>query len=363
VDALSAARRADPAFWAGRRVFVTGHTGFKGAWLCTLLLELGADVSGFSSGVPTNPSLFAVTGLGTRVRDLRGDVRDLASLREAVRTTAPDVVLHLAAQSLVRPSYDDPLGTLATNVMGTAHLLEAVRDAEVPVTVVVTSDKCYANQEWPWGYRENEPLGGHDPYSSSKACAELVSASYRSSFFRGSGLRVATGRAGNVIGGGDWSQDRLMADLMRAALASQPLRVRNPTAVRPWQHVLDCVEGYLLLAEALGSDPETEGAWNFGPAADDERSVAQIIHAVATRWPDPIDVLTDPGPHPHEAGRLTLDSARARTRLGWRPRWDADAAVAAVVEWYLAFRENADMEAAVRRQVQEHRSLAVPVAP
>jgi CDP-glucose 4,6-dehydratase len=335
--------RPEPRFWAGRRVLVTGHTGFKGAWLSLWLTQLGAEVVGFSDGVPTTPSLYAEAAVGELVESVVGDVRDADAVTAVVTAAAPDVVLHLAAQPLVRRSFAEPVATLAVNVMGTAHVLDAVRRSDaVASVVVVTSDKCYANREWPWAYREDEALGGHDPYSASKAAAELVTASYRDAFFApGQGAAIASARAGNVIGGGDWAADRLVPDLARAAAAGAALRVRNPTAVRPWQHVLDPLAGYLVLAERAAADPACARAFNFGPASDDARPVGWIAQRLADRWGG-VAVEADPGPHPHEAHVLKVDSSLARERLGWRPGWGLEAALDHTAAWYRAHAGGAD---------------------
>jgi CDP-glucose 4,6-dehydratase len=309
----------DPAFWAGRRVLVTGHTGFKGSWLAAWLAELGAEVSGLS---------------------LPDDVRDRDATRAAVADAAPSVVFHLAAQALVRRSYDDPAGTWAVNVLGTASVLDAVRDAAgVHSVVVVTSDKCYENRELGRPFTEDDPLGGRDPYSSSKAAQELVAASYARSF----GLPLATARAGNVIGGGDSGADRLVPDAMRAAAAGRPLRVRSPDAVRPWQHVLCPLHGYLLLAERAAT-----GAWNFGPAAADARPVRWVADRLGVAWEH------DGGDHPHEAGWLSLDSTKARTQLGWAPRWDLERGLAATAEWHALERAGGDVERLRRDQIAQY---------
>jgi CDP-glucose 4,6-dehydratase len=337
----------DAGFWSGRRVLVTGHTGFKGAWLCTWLLKMGAEVTGFANSVPTTPSLFGLTRLGDHLRDLRGDVCDPDALRTAVAQSRPDVVVHLAAQSLVRASYQDPVETFRTNVLGTVHLLECVRhSADVRTVLIVTSDKCYENKDWPWPYREPEPLGGDDPYSSSKAAAELVTSAYRTSFLRAGGTAVATARAGNVIGGGDWSEDRLLPDVMRAAMNDGPVVLRHPDAIRPWQHVLDCLGGYLVLLQAMEQDASLAGPWNFGPAAEDVLAVGDVVAAALSRWPAKVAVKVDSAAQPHEASRLTLDSSKAREALGWRPRWAAAEAVARTVDWYLACHDGHDVASA-----------------
>jgi CDP-glucose 4,6-dehydratase len=335
----------DGAFWSGKRVLVTGHTGFKGAWLSLWLSALGAEVAGFATAPPTDPSLHALARLDELVDSRLGDVRDAAAVSEVVTEHRPDVVLHLAAQSLVRPSFADPRATYETNVMGTINVLEAARDT--PVTIVVTSDKCYENREWEWPYREHDPMGGYDPYSSSKGCQELVAAAWRRSF----GMRLATARAGNVIGGGDWAADRLVPDAMRAALTRETLKVRFPDAVRPWQHVLNPLDGYLRLAEALWDDETHADAYNFGPAERDVRTVRTVLDGLAERWGDGLAWEHDGGEHPHEAGVLKLDSSRAHTRLGWTPAWDLDQGLGAVVEWTRAYAAGEDVRATTLAQI------------
>lgn len=367
----------DPAAWRGRRVLVTGHTGFKGAWLSLWLQALGAEVTGFSAAVPTDPSLFTLAGVGDGLRaDLRGDVRDAAAVREAVASSRPEVVLHLAAQPMVRRSFLEPRETYETNVMGTVNVLDAVRVAgggSVRAVVVVTSDKCYENSDRraPRPFVESDPMGGHDPYSNSKGCAELVTDAYRRSYFAGGDagdvgeVRVASGRAGNVIGGGDWGEDRLVPDIVRAATAGAAVPIRRPDAVRPWQHVLNPLSGYLVVAQALlGEGPGRDAAatgWNFGPAADDVRPVSWIVERLTELWPDELRWDVDPGPHPHEAGYLALDSSRARSELGWQPRWDLGAALAAIVAWHVAARDpGTDLRALTLAQIQR---FAGPGAP
>ena len=351
----------NPGFWRGRRVFLTGHTGFKGSWLALWLRRLGAEVTGFALPPPTTPSLFELARVGADIRSLVGDVRDLPALREALRAAQPEVVLHLAAQSLVRPSYQDPVETYSTNVMGTVHLLEAARGApSVRATVVVTSDKCYENREWHWGYRENEPMGGHDPYSNSKGCAELVTAAYRASFFPAEGNRgVATARAGNVIGGGDWARDRLVPDLLQAFLDGRSPLIRNPSAIRPWQHVLEPLAGYLRLAECLHAEPTRHAtAWNFGPPEDHARDVAWLADGLVARWPGSAAWTRDAAPQPHEARFLKLDSSRARAELGWQPKLSLPATLDWIVEWYADFRRGADLQATTLGQIDRYQSRA-----
>ena len=323
-------------FWRDRPVFLTGHTGFKGGWLATWLLSLGARVTGYALAPDTTPSYFARCGLADRLTSRLGDVTDAAALGSALAVARPSVVFHLAAQSLVRRSYREPVETFATNVLGTAHVLEAVRRTpSVEAVVVVTSDKCYDNRERPEGYREDEPLGGRDPYSASKAAAELVTSAYRRSFFT-TGARVATARAGNVIGGGDWTEDRLLPDAMRALARGETVRVRNPSAVRPWQHVLEPLGGYLTLAERLVESAEFATAFNFGPRDDDAVPVAALVELVLGLWGDGRwEAVSETGA-PHEAGLLRLDWSRARQRLGWRPVLTLKEAAELTVAWYRA---------------------------
>jgi len=346
----------EPAFWSGRRVFLTGHTGFKGSWLALWLHRMGAEVSGFAlAQAPSSPSLFEMAQVARGVRDTRGDVRDLDALSRALRAARPEIVIHMAAQSLVRASYDDPVGTYGTNVMGTVNLLQSVRHVgEVRAVVIVTSDKCYENREWPWGYRENDALGGFDPYSSSKGCAELVTAAFRNSFLR-DGAAVASARAGNVIGGGDWARDRLVPDAVRAFAAGNAVEIRNPRAIRPWQHVLEPLAGYLTLAQSLFTDGAAFAqAWNFGPAEGEAKPVAEIVAKLALLWGDGARWQPAGGDHPHEAHHLKLDCSKARALLGWAPRAGLDEALAWTAEWYRAWHDKGDLRSLTESQIERY---------
>jgi CDP-glucose 4,6-dehydratase len=336
--------------WRGRRVLITGHNGFKGSWLALWLAELGADVFGFSAPLGRGPSLYESARVGELVDAREGDIRDAGAVRDAVERARPEVLLHLAAQPIVRRSYVDPAETYAINVMGTVNVLDAARAVDsVRSVVVVTSDKCYLNHGLDQPFREDDPLGGHDPYSSSKAAQELVASAYRDSF----GLPIATARAGNVIAGGDWGQDRLVPDAMRAALDGRPVEVRNPSATRPWQHVLAPLSGYLLLAQRVLSDPPAADAWNFGPPDEDARSVGWIIGRLAELWPGGIEVTgTTELDAPAEAATLRLDSSKARERLGWEPGLDLDAGLRAIVDWYVALRDGADLREVTLGQIR-----------
>ncbi len=328
----------NPSFWKGRRVFITGHTGFKGAWLSLLLHRLGARVTGYALAPPMHPSLYDQASAADLLEeDVRADVRDLDALQSAVSKAQPEVVIHMAAQSLVRPSYDDPVTTFSTNVQGTVNLLEAVRHtAGVESVVVVTSDKSYRNEEWAWGYRENDRLGGKDPYSASKAAAEIVTASYRASFFGGADdPGVATARAGNVIGGGDWSDMRLLPDLMRGFLAGTEVIIRSPFAVRPWQHALEPLAGYLLLAERLTEAvPGMDDAWNFGPEDADMRSVQWVCDRAAGLWGPEARWRVEAVDDGRESGLLRLDTAKVRHELGWEPRWTLEEGLDRTIRWF-----------------------------
>jgi CDP-glucose 4,6-dehydratase len=345
----------DPSFWRERRVLLTGHTGFKGAWLSLWLQSIGARVTGFSVDVPTRPSLYELAKVGEGMESIEGDVRDPAAVAAAVAAANPEVVIHMAAQSLVRRSFVEPRQTYETNVMGTVNVLDAVRmhGSDVRAVVNVTSDKCYENREWEWGYREDEPMGGFDPYSSSKGCAELVTAAFRRSFFSDpAGPRLASARAGNVIGGGDWGEDRLVPDIMRAALAGEQVRVRNASSIRPWQHLLNPLSGYLLLAQSLWDEPRLAEGWNFGPVDEDARPVGWIVERIAASWPGDLRSVQDDGPHPHEARYLKLDSSKARAQLGWRPGIDLGATLEGIVDWYRELRDGADMRTVTQGQIE-----------
>ena len=346
--------------WRGRRVLVTGHTGFKGGWLCLWLSRLGAEVTGFALAPPPGPSLFAGVDVADGMRSIIGDLRDPEAIASAVRESQPEVVIHLAAQALVRASYQDPAGTYATNVMGTVHLFEAIRAVDsVRSVVVATTDKVYENVEWHWPYRETDRLGGRDPYASSKACAELVVSAYRASFLSDQGVRVATARAGNVIGGGDWAEDRLIPDLMRGARGGESIAIRSPASIRPWQHVLDPLAGYLLLASRLlagDGDGFTEG-WNFGPPSADARSVGWVVESLARRWEDVSWWHDDRGGQPHEATILTLDSSQASARLGWRPLLPLETALDWVSDWYRADAVDAGLRALTLAQISSFESM------
>ncbi len=353
----------------GRRVFLTGHTGFKGSWLALMLARNGAEIRGYALDPPSEPNLFTCGSVGSVLDDIRGDIRDFEKLAASIVEFAPEVIFHLAAQPLVRRSYADPLGTYATNVMGTAHVLEAVRKTpSVRDVVCVTTDKCYENHETGQSYSETDPLGGHDPYASSKACAEIVAAAYRSSFFPPNRLQehqvvISTARAGNVIGGGDWSEDRLIPDLIRGFQAGKPVLIRHPRAVRPWQHVLDPLHGYILLAEqALAQQELADSAFNFGPSDEGAWPVERIASKLAAIWGNGARWTTDSTPSVHEAQSLRLDSSKAHAVLDWQPRLPIETAVEWTVNWYRAWHNGADMAHETRAQIAEYDRLAVPSA-
>lgn len=341
------------AFWQGKRVLLTGHTGFKGSWLSLWLQSMGAHVVGYALAPPTHPSLFEVANVEKGMASIIGDIRDLPKLQAIFTEHNPEIVIHMAAQPLVRYSYQNPVETYATNVMGTVHVLEAVRNTpSVKAVVNVTTDKCYENKEWVWGYREDEPMGGHDPYSNSKGCAELVTSAYRRSFLQAKGVALASARAGNVIGGGDWAADRLIPDILQAFEANQPVIIRNPYATRPWQHVLEPLSGYLTLAERLYTDGAAfaEG-WNFGPKEDDARPVQWIVEHLASLWGQGATWQQDDNTHPHEANYLKLDISKVRAKLGWEPLWNLAHSLGQVVEWHKAFIAKQDMRTFTLEQI------------
>lgn len=343
-------------FWPDKKVFMTGHTGFKGGWLSLWLTSLGAKVHGYSLPPPTDPNFFTAVGLVQEIATHTiADISDRDSLIRIMQSIAPEIVFHLAAQALVRPSYADPVATYVTNVIGTVNLLESVRKTpSVRAVVIITTDKCYDNQGWVWGYREIDPLGGFDPYASSKACAELITAAYRHSFFEKAGIAAATARAGNVIGGGDWAADRLLPDILRAMDRKQSLKIRYPDAVRPWQHVLEPLSGYLTLAERLYEEGQTYAeAWNFGPEAAGAKTVRWIVEQLSAAMPG-IHWEPDSQNHPHETHFLQLDSTKAKSRLGWRPRWRLETALAKTLEWHAAWRRGADMKALTLAQIADY---------
>lgn len=343
--------------WTGRRVLITGHTGFKGSWLCHWLLRKGADVAGLALAPDTTPALFDQLGLAERMDHAVGDIRDADLVAFRVSEIQPDVLFHLAAQPLVLQSYVDPIGTWGTNVMGTMHVLEAARQLTKPCSlVVITTDKVYENRDWPYSYREVDRLGGHDPYSSSKAAVEILSASYDKAYLKDSPLRMATARAGNVIGGGDWAENRILPDLARAMAKGEPLAIRNPAAVRPWQHVLDPLAGYICLAEHLMTGGDVPKALNFGPETSDLASVRALIEIALKHWPGHWEDASDPSA-PHEAEILSLSIELARSALNWSPRWGLKEAVGRSVDWYKAVEEGADPVALTDAQIADFEGL------
>ncbi|MDD5676914.1 MAG: CDP-glucose 4,6-dehydratase [Kiritimatiellae bacterium] len=348
-------------FYRGKRVLVTGHTGFKGSWLSLWLHALGARVTGYALSPPTDPSLYDLCGIDKLVVSVIADIQDPVALARALKSASPEIIIHMAAQPLVRESYKHPAETYAINVMGTVNLLDAVRECKgVKAVVNVTTDKCYENREWQRGYRESEPLGGYDPYSSSKACSEIVTAAYRTSFFNPEkfdrhGVALATARAGNVIGGGDWAIDRLVPDCIRALLKGEKIVVRNPLAVRPWQHVLEPLAGYLRLAQGLVEEGSRfASAWNFGPHDDDARPVEWIVKKLCAEWGRKASFDVDRGEHPHEAHFLKLDWSKARAELGWHPKWNLEKAIQKTVEWAKAYQGHADVRSVCLRQIKEY---------
>lgn len=352
-------------FWKGKTVFLTGHTGFKGGWLSLWLQRLGARTIGYSLPPPTSPSLYEVAKVGDGMTSILGDIREIDGLRKAIAAHRPDIVIHMAAQSLVHYSYDNPVETYATNVLGTVNVLEAVRTVGgVRALISVTSDKCYENQEWLWGYREIEPMGGYDPYSSSKGCAELVTAAYRRSFFSGGepttpATAVASVRAGNVIGGGDWAKDRLMTDMIAALMSGRPAIIRNPMAIRPWQHVLEPLRGYLMLAERLWSEGSAfASGWNFGPDDESVTPVGWIADWLVSQWGAGAVWQRDDRRHPHEARQLKLDCSKAKALLGWTPAWTIEDALGRILAWWRAYLAKEDMRQLCWSQIADYEASA-----
>jgi CDP-glucose 4,6-dehydratase len=354
-------QRVNTNFWNGKRVFLTGHTGFKGSWLSLWLQSLGVDLHGLALSPPTTPALFDEAKVGAGMSSTIGDIRDYKTVRDAITTCKPDIIIHMAAQPLVRYSYHAPIETYATNVMGAVHVLEAARQVGTAKAIVnVTTDKCYENKEWVWGYREDEPMGGYDPYSNSKGCSELVTSAYRRSFFQQSGIALASARAGNVIGGGDWATDRLVPDILRAFEKSQPVVIRNSQATRPWQHVLEPLSGYLMLAERLYSDGQAfaEG-WNFGPHEEDARPVQWIVEHMVETWGSGASWELDGGEHPHEANYLKLDISKAKNKLAWQPRWNLAKALAKITDWHHHWLENGEVRSKCLQQIEDFQRTTI----
>jgi CDP-glucose 4,6-dehydratase len=351
----------DAGFWKDKKVLITGHTGFKGSWLSLWLHSLGAKVTGYSLDPPTHPSLFEICHIKEIVKTIIADIRDVKLLEKEMSAASPEFIIHMAAQSLVLYSYQNPAETYSINVMGTVNLFEAVKNCKTVKAVInVTTDKCYENREWVWGYRENEPLGGYDPYSSSKACSELVTSAYRNSFFNPRdypvhGVGVASARAGNVIGGGDWAADRVIPDCIRAILKGEHIIIRNPHSVRPWQYVLDPLRGYLMLAQKLYIDGSRfSQGWNFGPDDSDAKPVEWLVNKICAKWGENVSYRIDRGERPHEAHYLKLDSSKAKAELGWHLRWGLEKAVESIIEWTRAYKEKKDMREICLRQIEEY---------
>jgi CDP-glucose 4,6-dehydratase len=344
-----------------RKVLITGHTGFKGSWLCLLLHKLGADVYGYALEPPTNPSLFEKAGIAELITSEIGDIRDLDHLLRFMQQVRPEIVIHMAAQPLVRESYKIPVDTYAINVMGTVNLLEACRlTPGIKAIVNVTTDKCYENREWHWGYRENEAMGGYDPYSNSKGCSELVTAAYRNSYFNPAnyadhGVALASARAGNVIGGGDWAADRLIPDFIRFIVSGETIKIRSPYAIRPWQHVLEPLTGYLTLAAKLFTEgAQYVGGWNFGPDDKDAKNVEWITSTLCKLWGDNVGYEIDTNPQPHEANYLKLDCSKAKAELGWYPKWNIETTLKSIVEWNKSYLNKEDIRKITERQIDQY---------
>ena len=354
----------DATFWKGKKVLITGHTGFKGSWLSLWLQTRGVNTIGYSLPPPTKPSLFEIGNISEGMVSIKGDVRDLDHLKTVIAEHTPEIVIHMAAQSLVRYSYSNPIETYSTNVMGTANVLEAIRQTDsVKVVLIITSDKCYENREWLWGYRENDPMGGHDPYSSSKGCAELVTSAYRSSYFskkdyQTHSVALASARAGNVIGGGDWGADRLVPDIMSAFMANQPVVIRFSKNIRPWQYVLEPLSGYLTIAEKLWENGgKFAGPWNFGPNDQGAKSVSWVADNLVKLWGQNASWVLDKKSHPHEATYLKLDCSKAKSMLGWEPKLDLDTALKWTIEWYRGYTQNQDMRLITEGQISHYETM------
>ncbi len=344
-----------------KKVLITGHTGFKGSWLTLILNELGAEVFGYSLEPPTQPSLYVKGNIENHIKSYIGDIRDFDNLLKTIKLTKPEIIIHMAAQSLVRKSYNEPIETFSTNIMGTVNLLEAIRfEKNIKAFVNVTTDKCYENKEWHWGYRENEPMGGFDPYSNSKACSELVTSSYRNSFFNINnynehGVLISSARAGNVIGGGDWADDRLIPDFFRAIESNSILKIRSPFSIRPWQYVLEPLFGYLLLAQKLiHGETKFAEAWNFGPNDDDAKNTQWIISHLANLWKNDIKIEIDKNPQPHEANYLKLDCSKAKNILEWQPKWNIEVSLKKIVEWYQTYYNGGNINDICVKQINEY---------
>ena len=349
------------SFWSGKKVFLTGHTGFKGSWLSLWLQSMGAEVHGFALEPPTSPALFDEANVTDGMVSTIGDICDFEAVLNAIEVCRPDVVIHMAAQPLVRYSYQAPVETYATNVMGTVHVLEAARKIGTAKAIInVTTDKCYENKEWVWGYREDEPMGGYDPYSNSKGCSELVTSAYRNSYFQKSGIALSSARAGNVIGGGDWADDRLVPDILRAFEKKLSVNIRNPKAIRPWQHVLEPLAGYLLLAQQLyiEGDLFAEG-WNFGPHDEDARPVQWIVEHMVSAWGNGANWNLDSSSHPHESNYLKLDISKAKSKLGWHPRWNLATALDKIIDWHHTWLAKEDVRAKCMQQISEYQNTNI----
>jgi CDP-glucose 4,6-dehydratase len=350
-------------FWKNKKVLVTGHTGFKGSWLCLWLQGLGANVVGYSLAPPSDPNLFEEANVAQGMTSLFGDIRDLGEMQKAIDNYKPEIVIHMAAQPLVRYSYNNPVETYSTNVMGTVNVLEAIRKcSNVRAVLVITTDKCYENKEWIWGYREDDPLGGHDPYSSSKACVELLISAYRKSYFNGDNnqIALASARAGNVIGGGDWAIDRLIPDMVRAVTECRPVHIRNRNAIRPWQHVLEPLSGYLLLAQKLYEEGTNfDEGWNFGPNDSDAKSVQWIVEKFIQQWGEDACWKVDNDIHPHEAHYLKLDCSKAKIRLNWQPKWSLEHALVRITAWHKAHQSGQNMRDFSLMQITEYQKEAI----